>query len=121
MASYFYLLRMVLVFRHWWHWWHLFFLRDIAHQCFGSQNHGGDAGSILQCGPGDLQWVDDALAYHIHIITFSRIITNAFLAALNFINDYRAFLTGIDGDPAQRFFNSLLDDIDTGCFVTCRP
>ena len=96
----------------------LFLLRNIGHQGFGNQDHGGDTGSILEAGPDDLGGIDDTLLDHIAEIIGLGIITPALGASLNGIDDYRAVASGILGNESDGFFDSFPDNIDSGLFVT---
>jgi len=55
------------VLRWWRSWRHLFFLRNIRYQGFCSQNHSGNASTILKSRPGYLERINDASFHHVDV------------------------------------------------------
>src|SRR5712692_4954223 len=83
------------------------FLRQISDQGFGSQDHRGDAGGILQCRARHLGRIDNSRLDHVLILIGENIVAvlitlMLFLSTANTLNNYSTIFTTIYDKLAQR-------------------
>src|SRR6266567_1944810 len=112
-----------LVLRHGWSGSFLL-LRQISDQGFGSQDHRGDAGGILQCRAGHLGRIDDSRLDHVLVLISEHIVAilitlMLFLSTAHTLNNDRTIFTTIDHKLAQRLFKRAAQNTDTCCRITC--
>src|SRR5438552_3271389 len=96
----------------------LFLLRKLVHKRLRGQHQGGDAGSVLQRGAGDLGRVDDAGLEHVHPLAGVGVEADGCLVLLlRLHHDDRSLVAGVDRDLAKRLLESAADDVDPGLDV----
>lgn len=71
-------------------------------------------GSVLQCGAGNLGWVDNTWLSHVFPFAGCSVIADALLFFLQLFNNDRAFLAGVFGNLANWFFQCTLNNVDPG-------
>src|SRR5438034_3778196 len=96
----------------------LLFLGDLVNHRLRGQHQTRDAGGVLQGGAGDLGRVDDPGLEHVDPLAGVGIEADrGLLFFLPLLHDDRTLVAGVDGDLANRLFESAPHDVDPGLDV----
>src|SRR5205823_11744257 len=87
-------------------------LRLLGHHRFGGEHQAGDRRGIEQGRPDHLGWIDDARLQQVLVLFLERVEAEGALAVLHLVEDDRAFVAGVAGDPAERLLDRPLHDLD---------
>src|SRR5438552_5476786 len=92
-------------------------LRDVRDERLGRQQHGGDAGRILQRRAGDLGRVDDAGLDHVGVLTLVGVEALALRQAPDLLHHDGAFPADVVDDLTQRLLERAADQRDASRLI----
>src|SRR5438477_9707539 len=99
------------------HWSFLLLLRDFSDEAFSRQKQTRNRGRVLQRSAGDFLGIHDAGFDEVFVLAGRDVVAFVALAAFDFLNDYRAFNTGIVRQRASGILDGAFDDIDADALV----
>src|ERR1051325_8391877 len=94
-----------------------FLLRHFGDQALGRQQQRCDRRRVLQRCARHFLRIDDAGLHEVNVFARGNVVTFVAFAALDFLDDDRAFDARVRGQRAQRRFNRALHDVHANLFV----
>src|SRR3954470_11466925 len=93
-------------------------LRLVGDDCLSGEEQRGDRCGVLQCRPGHLGGLDDALLDHVDVLAGRSVEAPARVERANLLHHDAAFEAGIERDLLDRRLERDLHDASTGQLVT---